>query len=947
MLVTIGNCLDLLDIIVLTESNINYSLLSFYNIKGYNLNSYVRTGRSGGGVLVYTRAELCACVCDLATPANCARAAEYVSITLDYNNEQIHLLSIYRPPKINKQDKIKQFLIELRSILETLPPNKKVIICGDININLLNSSDQYVNSYENLLSEYGFTKCINDVTRKEILLGKIVQSCLDHIYIRANNISINSAVIKYKISDHFFVSAVVEWKQTPTPRARDSRAHAPSKRVLDNKIVKQKLENVDFDSLLSIECPCELYSKFCGIFTDIYNESYKIVCTKNSERNNKPWIDNNLKAMIEEKDRLFNVWCNEPKNMLKRLNYTRYRNRCQKAINKSKNIYDTNSIIDCKNNIKKLWEKINSLIGNTKPSLDSLIISNMDSSISISEVCNKFAITFTEEIEKIKHQCNETWINRKEYVALTDRSMRWQPVTASDINNVIKTMSTNKSPGTDLVRMSDIKIISKKLCPILAKLVNLSVATGTFPNKLKEAIVRPIHKKGNFKDVSNYRPIAILSSVDKIMEKCVVNQLGKYLQQNNIVNKCQHGFLKGKSTSTLLSEFTDEINNYLEDKKIVISIFFDYKKAFDTLQKDTLINAMKECGVGQPLNQWFSDYLTGRSYRVKVGDTLSDRVAVRSGVPQGSGCGPICYLMHVNSLCGVLRHCSSYMYADDLCVLRAGTDINDICPLIQQDIDAVVKWSHDNGIILNADKTKLLVIRSPYSHLSISTPKLITHEYSCFHNHLINCNCKPVEAVNSVTYLGVKIDESFSWSCHVDYICSKLRILLSKFYHLSYKVPIKILRCLYLSLVESIISYALDSYGLTFKTYINKLESLQIRFLKLLVTKKTKISCKDDYRKLFKICKILPVHLKHTYLLAINQHGRKEHDLSIVTNNHSTRSVAAGKFNVPRVNNYFGDRTLKKRIPYVLNSLPADIRQENNKRIFKSKLKKYLFKILI
>ncbi|KAF9811809.1 hypothetical protein SFRURICE_021166 [Spodoptera frugiperda] len=71
----------------------------------YNLNSYVRTGRSGGGVLVYTRAELCACVCDLATPANCARAAE--------------------PPKINKQDKIKQFLIELRSILETLPPNKK------------------------------------------------------------------------------------------------------------------------------------------------------------------------------------------------------------------------------------------------------------------------------------------------------------------------------------------------------------------------------------------------------------------------------------------------------------------------------------------------------------------------------------------------------------------------------------------------------------------------------------------------------------------------------------------------------------------------------------------------------------------------------------------------------------------------------------------------------
>nr|XP_049692387.1 uncharacterized protein LOC126053696 [Helicoverpa armigera] len=272
---------------------------------------------------------------------------------------------------------------------------------------------------------------------------------------------------------------------------------------------------------------------------------------------------------------------------------------------------------------------------------------------------------------------------------------------------------------------------------------------------------------------------------------------------------------------------------------------------------------MEECGVRQPLNKWFSDYLTARSYRVKVSDTLSDSVTVRSGVPQGSGCGPICYLMHVNSLCGVLRHCSSYMYADDLCIFRAGTDIQETCQLIQRDVvyvvHAVVKWSHDNGIILNADKTKLLVIRSPYTHLSISTPTLITHEYSCFHNDFKNCKCKPIEAVNSVTYLGVKIDESFSWSCHIDYICNKLRILLSKFYHLSYKVPINILRSLYLSLVESIISYALDSYGLTFKTYINKIESLQIRFLKLLVTKKTKLNCKGDYRKLFKICNILPV----------------------------------------------------------------------------------------
>ncbi|XP_050554492.1 uncharacterized protein LOC126911441 [Spodoptera frugiperda] len=337
---------------------------------------------------------------------------------------------------------------------------------------------------------------------------------------------------------------------------------------------------------------------------------------------------------------------------------------------------------------------------------------------------------------------------------------------------------------------------------------------------------------------------------------------------------------------------------------------------------------MEECGVREPLNPWFRDYLTARSYRVKVEDTFSDRVEVRSGVAQGSGCGPICYLMHVNSLCRVLQHCLAYMFADDLCILRSGTNMDDTCQLVQQDIDAVVKWSHDNGIILNASKTKLMIIHSPYLPPHGMIPQLFTHDYTCHHNKLLDCKCTPIERVDCVTYLGMKIDENFSWSQHVDYISGKLRILLCKMHHLSFKVPINVLRCIYMSLVDSIMSYALGSYGLTFKTNLDKLEALQTRFLKLLVTKKTKSNCKGDYRKLFKICKILPITLKHKYLLLVNHHGTQEHTLTYVNNTLNTRSMAAGRFNVPRVTNYYGDRTLNKRIPYLLNNLPADIRSE-------------------
>lgn len=149
-------------------------------------------------------------------------------------------------------------------------------------------------------------------------------------------------------------------------------------------------------------------------------------------------------------------------------------------------------------------------------------------------------------------------------------------------------------------------------------------------------------------------------------------------------------------------------------------------------------------------------------------------------------------------------------------------------------------------------------------------------------------------------------------------------------------------------MVESVMDYALDCYGLTFKTHMEKLEKLQIRFLKLLVDKKTKNKYKKDYYKLFKICKVLPISLKHKYILATNNHSKQEHNspLTIVCNKNNTRSMTSGKYEVPRVNNVYGDRSLKKRIPYLLNHLPNEIREEKSKNRFKFKLKKYLFSTL-
>lgn len=247
----------------------------------------------------------------------------------------------------------------------------------------MNYQDNSVIAYENIMAEYGFTRCICDVTRREIVMNKLVESCLDHIYVRAPLSLIDSAVIKHKVSDHYYISAAIQWKRTPAGDGAARSNHEPprpaARRVLNNRLVREKLLSTNFEDLMEIECPIKLYESFTNIFTNVYNECYKMqdISVNKSNRNMKGWITENLKIMIQKRDRLFNIWCNEPKNMINRLNYTKYRNKCSKAIFKSKVEYDKKSILDCNKNIKKIWDKINSLLGNEKQSIDNLILTNM------------------------------------------------------------------------------------------------------------------------------------------------------------------------------------------------------------------------------------------------------------------------------------------------------------------------------------------------------------------------------------------------------------------------------------------------------------------------------------------------------------------------------------------------------------------------------------------
>lgn len=929
--VLLHKTLNHLDVLCLTEINIRQDQVAMYTIDGFNMFSQTREKKRGGGILVYVKNNV------QYSPLQNYNASTFELIHghLVKNVYKAYLLVIYRPPHTNKSI----FTKEVENIIRPLAMNTDIILVGDCNINLLESAlDSSANKYLNTLADLGLHCGIQDITREAVVGQKRVASCIDHVFMR--NVSGGaSAALAYtltsQVADHYLtgISAVIDKERGIT---------CVSKTRYNNKAIRDKLNNVDWSPLLQIQDPNVLYTKMFEIFGDIYNSS-KInnsVCPK---RKTQSWVTDKLRMLIEEKDMLFRQWKSDPKNNNKRLLYTRCRNKTQKLINMAKNKSRHEAIINCKGDMRKIWSNINSWLGRSKVGVDSVIEKYLLKNETLQSICNNFCETFTREIDLIKHKCKHNFLDRTSYVNYCNLSFRFKKVLPKDVKSVIEKLDCNKSPGSDGIRVKDLKQIKEQISPIIAYFINISVKNSQYPEELKKSIVRPIYKQGSHQDYSNYRPIAILNTVNKIFEKIIVKQLTNFLEKNNILNEVQHGFRINRSTATALEKFTDEVNNRLNEKKIVMVIFIDFKKAFDTLDHSGLLQAMNECGIRGPMNAWFSKYLDQRSLKVCISGTESVRGDIKFGVPTGSVYGPLGYIMHVNSMSNVLRKCKAFMYADDTCLVYSHNNIDVIQQDIQNDFDRIVQWAHDNGIIINTDKTKCMLIHSPYhrNKSNLMTVGVKGHSYECLHNNKLNCLCSYLETVTSYKYLGLVIDNTFTWNLHVNNVCNKLRAILGKLKSLKHAVNRKLLFTLYYALADSVIEYGLGGYGLTFPTHLNKIKILQIRLLKLLADKKTKKSLNKNYEKLFKICKILPVHNK-SKLNILTEQFNNEYYKEERRHMYPTRLSKKKTLVVPKVTNYFGKRTRKYVVPSLVNELPPHlISHVKSKQQLKNVLKKH------
>ena len=215
-----------------------------------------------------------------------------------------------------------------------------------------------------------------------------------------------------------------------------------------------------------------------------------------------------------------------------------------------------------------------------------------------------------------------------------------------------------------------LKFIASELLCQLTIIINQSLCTGIFPDKLKIANIKPIYKKDDPHVPDNYRPISLLPSISKVFEKVAFLQLYDYFTENELIYDSQYGFRKLHSTELAAIELTDKIYTSLDNKKQPLAIFLDLSKAFDTIDHSILLYKLHYYGVKGTALNWFKRYLTNRSQQVEFNDTISSSKKIETGVPQGSILGPLLFIIYMNDISKVTDKFHFTLYADDTSLLK-------------------------------------------------------------------------------------------------------------------------------------------------------------------------------------------------------------------------------------------------------------------------------------
>ena len=364
-------------------------------------------------------------------------------------------------------------------------------------------------------------------------------------------------------------------------------------------------------------------------------------------------------------------------------------------------------------------------------------------------------------------------------------------ISIEDVKDVLVNLNIYKASGPDLLSPRLLKEGSDILAEPLSLLFNRSIDKSYFPAAWKDANVTPIFKKDDKSSPSNYRPISLLSSVGKAMERCIHKHLYNYVFTNELITPLQSGFKHGDSTNFQLLHTYHSFCEAVDRGKEVRVVFCDISKAFDRVWHKGLLHKLSCMGCSNPIVNWFSSYLSNRRQRVVINGISSDWSSIHAGVPQGSILGPLLFLIYIND---IVKDIGSEirLFADDTSLYIAVESPNTAAGIINTDLGRISNWATNWLVRFNANKTIAMLISRKLIH--VNHPPLLM-------NGIV------ITEQQSHKHLGITFSKTCTWSEHIDEIAKKGWSRLNLLRSLKFRVSRKALERMYTSFILPLLEY--------------------------------------------------------------------------------------------------------------------------------------------
>ena len=247
------------------------------------------------------------------------------------------------------------------------------------------------------------------------------------------------------------------------------------------------------------------------------------------------------------------------------------------------------------------------------------------------------------------------------------------------------------------------------LALILTAYFTWAFEKGIFPCTFITAKVVPIFKTGNKNSVNNYRPISLLPSLSKVLEKLIKIRFVKFFDKYDILYDYQYGFREGHSVLHSLLDVTSLGNDSIQNKENSAMLLMDLRKAFDMVSHNILLQKLYHYGIRGPAYKLIESYLTSRKQFVSIDNVNSSAQSINIGVPQGSILGPLLFLININNLSNAISS-KPRLFANDTCIMLSDSSLPNLETKCNTELNQLKNWCNTNKLQINPKKSNVLLI---------------------------------------------------------------------------------------------------------------------------------------------------------------------------------------------------------------------------------------------